>query len=135
MILALPPAWQSGELVRLPTRSHVVALTFDGGGNDIAAESVLAELRRTQTPVTFFLTGKFVRLYPVVAHAIGANPAWDVGNHTVDHSNMTGLPSSQDAWEIAAAQAQIERATRRSCSCTSARRTMARRSTRTRCRA
>ena len=113
MILALPPAWQSGELMRLPTRRHVVALTFDGGGNDVAAQSVLTELRRTRTPVTFFLTGKFVRLYPAVARAIGANPGWDVGNHTVDHSNMTGLPSSQAAWEIAAAQAQIERATGR----------------------
>jgi len=112
-MLALPPAWQSGELVRLPTRRHVVALTFDGGGNDASAQSVLAELRRTGTPVTFFLTGKFVRLYPAIAHAIGADNSWDVGNHTVDHSDMRRLPSAQAAWEIAAAQAQIAKATGR----------------------
>ena len=112
-MLALPPAWQSGELVRLPTRRHVVALTFDGGGNDASAQSVLAELRRTGTPVTFFLTGKFVRLYPAIAHAIGADNSWSVGNHTVDHSDMRRLPSAQAAWEIAAAQAQIAKATGR----------------------
>ena len=46
MIHALPPAIVAGELVRLQTRQHVVALTFDGGGNADGAKRVLAVLRR-----------------------------------------------------------------------------------------
>jgi peptidoglycan/xylan/chitin deacetylase (PgdA/CDA1 family) len=104
---ALPPAWQAGELVRLPTRAHVVALTFDAGGNDAGAAGVLATLRRTGTPATFFLTGRFVRLYPAVARQIGRQ--FPVGDHTVDHANLTRLPAAQVAWEIEAARTQIRR--------------------------
>ena len=113
MLLAapLPPAWQAGELVRLQTRAKVVALTFDGGGNDAGAAQVLATLKRTQTPATFFLTGRFVRLYPATARRIGRQPGALVGNHTVDHSDLTLLPDAQDRWEIEAAQAQIRRVT------------------------
>jgi peptidoglycan/xylan/chitin deacetylase (PgdA/CDA1 family) len=113
MFLGLPPAWEAGELVRLETSQHVVALTFDGGGNDASATSVLAELRRTGTPVTFFLTGRFVRLYPRLARQMGANPAWTIANHTVDHPQMTRLSSAQVVWEIAEAERRIDAATRR----------------------
>jgi peptidoglycan/xylan/chitin deacetylase (PgdA/CDA1 family) len=60
---ALPPPVVAGEIVRLQTRRHVVALTFDGGGNADAATSVLTELRRAKVPATFFLTGHFVQRY------------------------------------------------------------------------
>ena len=43
-MLSLPPAIVAGEIVRLQTRQHVVALTFDGGGNDDGAKGVLAAL-------------------------------------------------------------------------------------------
>ena len=113
MLFAVPPAWEAGELVRLETPQHVVALTFDGGGNDVAARSVLATLRATGTPATFFLTGHFVRLYPALARTIGANRDWVVANHTEDHSDLTRLPSSQVAWEIEAAEGRIDAATGR----------------------
>ena len=106
-MVVLPLAWQAGELVRLPTSAHVVALTFDGGGNDMGAADVLATLRRTGTPATFFLTGHFVRLYPVIARQIGGH--FELGDHTVDHADMTRLPNAQVAWEIEAARAQIKR--------------------------
>ena len=57
MIQALPPAIVAGEVVRLQTRQHVVALTFDGGGNADAAKRVLAILKRDRVPGTFFLRG------------------------------------------------------------------------------
>jgi peptidoglycan/xylan/chitin deacetylase (PgdA/CDA1 family) len=106
---ALPPAWQVGELVRLPTKQHVVALTFDGGGNDAAARSVVAALRRTNTPATFFLTGRFVRLYPQLARDIGA--AYPVADHTVDHADLTHVSDAQVRWEVDAAATQIRNAT------------------------
>ena len=108
---ALPPAWQSGELVRLATRQHVVVLTFDGGANDAGAASVLATLRRSGTPATFFLSGRFVSLYPAVAREIGQR--FPVGDHTVDHSDLTRLSDAEVSWEIRAARSQIIRATGR----------------------
>jgi peptidoglycan/xylan/chitin deacetylase (PgdA/CDA1 family) len=113
MIATLPPAWVAGELERLPTRQHVVALTFDGGGNDAGAQRVLDTLRRTGTPATFFLTGRFVRLYPVISRELGRARSFAVGDHTVDHPNMTKLSDTQARWEIAAARTLIERATGR----------------------
>ena len=66
-----------------------MALTFDGGANDAGAASVLATLRRSGAPATFFLSGRFVSLYPAVAREIGQH--FPVGDHTVDHSDLTRL--------------------------------------------
>src|SRR6266542_3439494 len=92
MMLALPPAIVAGELVRLQTRQHVVALTFDGGGNADGAKTVLKTLRRERVPATFFLTGRFVRAYPEIARAIGRR--YLVANHTVDHPHLTAMSNA-----------------------------------------
>jgi peptidoglycan/xylan/chitin deacetylase (PgdA/CDA1 family) len=111
VIQALPPSLVAGELVRLRTRQHVVALTFDGGGNADAAQAVLAVLRREQVPGTFFLTGHFVKTYPRLARAIGRR--YPVANHTVDHLDLRRLSTSAARGEITRAQTMIERATGR----------------------
>ena len=107
----LPPAVVAGELVRLQTNQHVVALTFDGGGNADGAKGILAILRRDDVPATFFLTGHFVRAYPQIARAIGRR--YVVGNHTVNHLQLTHLSDAAVTREIATAAAEIERATGR----------------------
>jgi peptidoglycan/xylan/chitin deacetylase (PgdA/CDA1 family) len=111
MMLAPPPAIVSGELIRLQTRQHVVALTFDGGGNDAGAKGVLLTLRRNRVPGTFFLTGHFVATYPDVARAVGRS--YVVGNHTVDHADLTRLSSAAVVHEITAAATEIRRITGR----------------------
>jgi peptidoglycan/xylan/chitin deacetylase (PgdA/CDA1 family) len=111
MIQALPPAIVAGELVRLQTRQHVVALTFDGGGNADAAKSVLAILRRERVPGTFFLTGHFVRIYPRLSRAIGRR--YPVANHTVDHVDLRRLSTLAATREITRAETMIRRATGR----------------------
>ncbi len=111
MIAALPPAIVAGELVRLQTSQRVVALTFDGGGNAAGANRVLAILRRERVPATFFLTGDFVKSYPVLARAIGRR--FPVGNHTVNHSDLRRLSTAAAAREIARAEAMIRHATGR----------------------
>jgi peptidoglycan/xylan/chitin deacetylase (PgdA/CDA1 family) len=111
MMLAPPPAVVSGELVRLETRQHVVALTFDGGGDAAAATRIMTTLRRNRVPATFFLTGHFVRTYPAIARAIGRR--FVVGNHTIDHADLTRLSSAAVTREIAGAAIQIRRATGR----------------------
>ena len=110
-MFALPPPLVAGELVRLQTRQHVVALTFDGGGNADAARDVLATLRRARVNATFFLTGHFVQSYPALARAIGRR--YPVGNHTVDHLDLLRLSPAAAQRQITAAAAQIERATGR----------------------
>jgi len=110
-MLSLPPAIVAGEIVRLQTRQHVVALTFDGGGNADGAPGVLAALRRAKVPATFFLTGHFVRSYPALARAIGRR--YPVGNHTVDHLDMLRLSTAAATREVTRAAVMIQRATGR----------------------
>jgi len=111
MIHALPPAIVAGELVRLQTRQHVVALTFDGGGNADGAKRVLAVLRREHVTGTFFLTGHFVQTYPLLSRAIGRR--YPVANHTVDHLDLRRLSTTAATREIAQAETMIRRATGR----------------------
>lgn len=109
--MILPPAVVAGELVRMQTPQHVVALTFDGGGNADGAKAILAVLRREQVPATFFLTGHFVKTYPELARAIGRR--YVVGDHTVDHAQLTGLDDRAVTREIVDGAAEIQRATGR----------------------
>jgi peptidoglycan/xylan/chitin deacetylase (PgdA/CDA1 family) len=109
MIHALPPAIVAGEFVRLQTRQHVVALTFDGGGNADAAKAVLAILKQEHVPGTFFLTGHFVHTYPLLARAIGWR--YPVANHTVDHLDLRRLSTPSATREITQAGTMIRRAT------------------------
>jgi peptidoglycan/xylan/chitin deacetylase (PgdA/CDA1 family) len=111
MISALPPAVVAGELVRLQTRQHVVALTFDGGANADGAKAVLAVLRREDVTGTFFLTGHFVKTYPEIARAIGRR--YPVGNHTINHVDLRRLSTGAAAREITAAERMIRNATGR----------------------
>jgi peptidoglycan/xylan/chitin deacetylase (PgdA/CDA1 family) len=111
MMLALPPAIVAGEIVRLQTRQHVVALTFDGGGNADGAKGVLTTLRRANVPATFFLTGHFVQSFPGLARAIGRR--YPVGNHTVDHLDMLRLSPAAGRREVTRAAMMIQRATGR----------------------
>ncbi|MFL6012086.1 MAG: polysaccharide deacetylase family protein [Gaiellaceae bacterium] len=110
-MLALPPAIVAGEIVRLQTRQHVVALTFDGGGNADGAQRVLKVLRRENVRGTFFLTGHFVRSFPALARAIGRR--YPVGNHTVDHLDMLRLSPAGARREVTRAAVTIQRATGR----------------------
>ena len=111
MIHALPPAIVAGELVRLQTRQHVVALTFDGGGNADGAKGVLAALRGDRVPATFFLTGHFVKTYPRLARVIGRS--YPVGNHTVNHLDLRRLSTPAATREVVQAEQMIRRATGR----------------------
>lgn len=111
MMLSLPPPVVAGEIVRLQTRQHVVALTFDGGGNADGAKGVLTVLRRDNVPATFFLTGHFVQSYPRLARAIGRR--YPVGNHTVNHFDLLRLSPSAARREVTRAAVLIRRATGR----------------------
>lgn len=89
----------------IPTTRHVVALTFDAGANDAGLSSILATLRRTGTPATFFLTGDWVSSYPTQARMVCSG--FRVGNHSVTHPYFTRLSDSQIGTEVLDAAAKI----------------------------
>lgn len=110
-MFALPPPIVAGEIVRLQTHQHVVALTFDGGGNADGAPQVLKVLRSNNVRATFFLTGHFVQTYPAIARTIGRR--YPVGNHTVNHLDMVRMPIGAASREVTRAAVMIQRATGR----------------------
>jgi len=82
------------EVDRLPTHRKLVALTFDGGGDTATGTAlILRTLRRRRVPATFFLAGRWIRLHPALARAIGRR--YPIGDHTFDHADLTGLSSAR----------------------------------------
>jgi peptidoglycan/xylan/chitin deacetylase (PgdA/CDA1 family) len=94
-------------LTRLPTKRHVIALTFDAGAGAGGVPKILATLRQTRAPATFFMTGRFAELFPTWARLIAAR--YPIGNHTYDHRDLVKISSAKVANEIVKAQRSIER--------------------------
>ena len=93
----------------MPTSSKVIALTFDGGGDNSGTASVLATLADTSKPATFFLTGQFVEQFPESARRIGSR--YPVGNHTQNHPSLTLQSNARVLDEIRTGAASIKRVT------------------------
>ena len=88
------PAHLAGrEWTAIPTTRHVVALTFDAGANDAGVASILATLRRSGVPATFFLTGNWVQASPADARAICTG--YRIGNHSMTHPHFTALTTAK----------------------------------------
>ena len=98
-------------LTRLPTRRHVVALTFDAGAGAGGVPKILATLRQTGAPATFFLTGRFAELFPTWTRLIAAR--YPTGNHTYDHPDLLKLSPAGVSSEIVKARQTIERVAHR----------------------
>ncbi len=87
----------------------VIALTFDAGGNNAGVTSILSTLAATGTPGTFFLTGRWVQVYPADARRIADR--FPVGNHSMTHPYFTTLTDSQIRGELDGARTAIIAAT------------------------
>ncbi|MGW2710308.1 polysaccharide deacetylase family protein [Streptomyces sp. NPDC001356] len=92
---------------RVPTRDPVVFLTYDDGAErDPRFVDMVRELR---LPVTLFLTDSVAAPgYPHFARlrALGAG----IGNHTVDHRALAGLPYAGQRAEICGRQDRLRAA-------------------------
>ena len=105
------PQWlRDGVVTRLPTTSRVVALTFDGGSGAQGATAILAALSAAHIRATFFLTGDFVRRYPLVVAAI-VRGGHVIGNHTATHPHISTLTTAELQREITDTAARIQGAT------------------------
>lgn len=65
-----------------------VALTFDDGDSELHIRQAVAVAVATQTPITFFPTGKSLRKFPNLWKAIG-DAGIPIANHTVTHASLT----------------------------------------------
>lgn len=95
----LPASLVGTEWSRLPTSQKVVALTFDAGNNNGGAASILATLRATGTPATFFLNGRWAQAYPADARQIAAG-GYSIGNHSADLVHFRTLGDSEARQQI-----------------------------------
>jgi peptidoglycan/xylan/chitin deacetylase (PgdA/CDA1 family) len=95
----LPASLMEAEWSRLPTSQKLVALTFDAGNNDGGVASILATLRATGTPATFFLNGRWVQAYPTDARQIAAD-GYSIGNHSADLVQFPTLGDSEARQQI-----------------------------------
>lgn len=86
-----------------------VSLTFDSdGGSAGNAYAYLNILRIHHIHATFFLTGDFAQANSAVVQRIIAD-GHDLGNHTVDHPNLTNPTRSDEyvCWELTHADRMI----------------------------
>ena len=82
-----------------PRDRRRVALTFDadmtwqklaelragGGGSSWYDPRIVAELERTRTPATIFLTGLWTRVHADVARRLVRSPLFELENHSLSH--------------------------------------------------
>ncbi|MCC3778944.1 polysaccharide deacetylase family protein [Streptomyces sp. UNOB3_S3] len=98
-----------------------VALTFDADmtadqgpraarGERFDNPGLIAALRDLKVPATVFMTGRWAEQYPDEARSIGADPLFEVANHSYSHHAFTtpcyGLPTVPRG----TARADVERA-------------------------
>lgn len=88
----------------------MVALTFDDGPG-VYTQLAVKKLRRSRLQATFFLVGKEIRAYPRLVDL--EVPVAAFGDHTMTHPFLPALARSTMIWQLAAAQALIERIVRR----------------------
>ncbi|MFJ6738265.1 polysaccharide deacetylase family protein [Streptomyces sp. NPDC091279] len=103
-----PPTLTPGRGGLTPVFKHgprgkdkTVALTFDAdmtadqgpraaAGEHFDNPRLIATLRALKVPATVFMTGRWADEYPAEARAIGADPLFEVANHSYSHYAFTG---------------------------------------------
>jgi peptidoglycan/xylan/chitin deacetylase (PgdA/CDA1 family) len=88
LAVLLAPASATGTSVKQ------VALTFDDGDNERHIRQAVAVAVATQTPITFFPTGRSLRKFPNLWRAIGESGI-AIANHTVNHASLTKALASK----------------------------------------
>ena len=76
-----------------------VALTFHGAGDPVMAQKLLKILKDTQTPVTVFAVGAWLKADNTIAKQI-LDEGHDLGNHTMNHLQSKTLTATKLDSEI-----------------------------------
>lgn len=94
----------------VPSAKGMIALTVNvDWGNEVLVE-MLDVLDRYGVKATFFLTGRWARLYPELAEEIAVR-GHEIGNHGLSHAHPTQLSRAQLAELISGATEVLRQAT------------------------
>ncbi|MBO1335550.1 polysaccharide deacetylase family protein [Streptomyces sp. VRA16 Mangrove soil] len=96
----LTPVFKNAPRAR-SAKERTVALTFDAdmtadqgpraaAGEHFDNPQLIATLRKLKVPATVFMTGRWADEYPAQAKDIGADPLFEVANHSYSHYAFTG---------------------------------------------
>jgi len=106
--------------VQLPQQAaaspKLVALTFDACQTRKPARydaAIIGILRRTKTPATLLLGGRWMETHPAITRALGADPLFELGNHSYLHPHMTRISRASMSQEIQRTQSIMFRLTGR----------------------
>jgi peptidoglycan/xylan/chitin deacetylase (PgdA/CDA1 family) len=94
------------DSVSRPVRPRLAVLTFDDGPYPVTTPVLIERLRELGVPAEFFLIGRDARVQPAIA-AQAISAGMGVGNHSLTHPEMSKLPYSVQAEEIAGGAAAI----------------------------
>ena len=105
----IPGEVMAGEMSREIWRgvrgARRIALTFDAGGENDAAEELVAVLKETETSASFFATGRFARRYPrEMALLASAGPVY---NHSDTHPDFTTISAEMIRDELQHAEDSV----------------------------
>jgi peptidoglycan/xylan/chitin deacetylase (PgdA/CDA1 family) len=103
--LLFGPSVERGPLTRR------IYLTFDDGPNERATPAILETLAAERVPAAFFMVGKHVGLFPLLARQVRAGGGHEIGNHTQHHIKLHLRGSRRIRAELEAAHAAIVGAT------------------------
>jgi len=67
------------------TRTEFARLRAGAGDGGWYDPRIVAELERTDTPATIFLTGLWTRVHPDVARRLARSPRFEIADHSLSH--------------------------------------------------
>ena len=114
LLLALGPrdvaADDAGVVSHGPRDDKVVALTFDDGWSTPRCHKILEILVLEKVPATFFPNALYVRQHPEFWRRV-AELGFPIGNHTVNHRDLTELTGAAVFKEINRDREMVEQIT------------------------
>jgi len=103
------PAVQLQDLLSFSIPEGKVALTFDDGPSKYT-EEIVDILKEQEAGGTFFFIGNNVTRYPKAVQYANAK-GYTIGNHSMDHADLTALNHKQQQYELLHTNKLIEQIT------------------------
>lgn len=102
-----PPTPPKTAYMRGDPRHRTIALTFDDGPDTVYTPRILDVLKQNGAHATFYLVGSRARAHPDLVRRI-IREGHEIGNHTLNHANLSKLSPEQVRREMAEANRILE---------------------------
>ncbi|GAB7386807.1 hypothetical protein BSNK01_06430 [Bacillaceae bacterium] len=86
-------------ILRGPSGTRKVALTFDDGPDAVYTPQILDVLKKHNVKATFFLVGNRSQAHPEIVRRIVAE-GHEIGNHSWNHANLPKLSDADFHWQV-----------------------------------